>query len=75
MPSSILKEKIRLIAKEISQRFFGRQYAIRGTTSLILQDLELKADDVDILCDKELAESLGAKYSESPKFKSYFGAL
>lgn len=61
----------------------GYQYAFRGTTSLVLQGLEMNVDDVDILSDKDsalacnsllkdyLTEEIALK--ESNKFKSYFG--
>jgi hypothetical protein len=59
------------------------QYAIRGTTSLVLQELDMNVDDIDILCDEKTALTANeifkdylvnkVEYSESPQFKSYFG--
>jgi len=61
----------------------GKQYAFRGTTSLVLQGLEMNVDDIDLLTDKETAlicnRLLGdylierVSYSQSNKFRSYFG--
>ncbi len=50
-------------------------YAIRGTASLVLQGLDFKVADIDVLCDEETAIKLGLKFSESSQFKSYFGKL
>lgn len=59
------------------------QYAFRGTTSLVLQKIDMNVDDIDILCDKETALACNdllkeylvekVKYKESDKFKSYYG--
>lgn len=61
----------------------NHQYAFRGTTSLVLQGLEMNVVDIDILVDKETALSCTTLlkdfvvspviYSETEKFKSYFG--
>lgn len=59
----------------IQQKLAGHNYAIRGTTSLILQGLDFKQDDIDILCDEETAKYLNLEYSESKQFKSYYGKL
>lgn len=61
--------------KDISIKLLGHNYAIRGTTSLILQGLDFKEDDIDILCDEETALFLSLPYSESKQFKSYFGKI
>lgn len=73
------KKALKLIAERLGQS----QYAIRGTASLVLQGLEMHVADLDILCDKEVAlecnqlfkEYLISKvaFSETEKFKSYFG--
>lgn len=60
-----------------------KQYAIRGTASLVLQDIDMNVDDIDIIADKDtsllcnevfnkfLVEKV--KYKKSDKFKSYYG--
>lgn len=67
----------------IAQILKGRQYAIRGTASLVLQGIEMNVDDIDILCNKETALECNKifkdylikeiAYKGSDKFKSYFG--
>jgi hypothetical protein len=67
----------------ISSKIFGEDYAIRGTTSLVLQGLDMGLEDIDILCDGPTAVKANdllkeylvksVEYSESSKFKSYFG--
>jgi len=67
----------------LAQRLKDFQYAFRGTTGLVLQGLEMNVDDIDLLCDKNTAlkcnellnEFLEERviFSESDKFKSYFG--
>lgn len=59
------------------------QYAFRGTTSLVLQGLDMGLQDIDILANQETAYSIDRglaefvvsplKYSESAQHKSYFG--
>jgi hypothetical protein len=61
----------------------SRQYAFRGTTSLVLQGIKMNVSDIDIICDKETAldcnRILGkylieaVEYKVSKEFKSYFG--
>lgn len=75
MPSSIPLGRLRSVAGRLARRLRGRQYALRGTASLVLQGLDMNVDDVDILCDRATAEGLGAKLSESPRFRSYFGQV
>ncbi|HLD03928.1 MAG TPA: hypothetical protein VJC17_04105 [Candidatus Dojkabacteria bacterium] len=67
----------------ISRILNRRKYAFRGTTSLILQGLDMISKDIDILCDKDTAlasnfllqdfleEEVSLKKSQ--QFKSYFG--
>ena len=50
-------------------------YAIRGTASLVLQGLDFKVADIDVLCDEETAKYLNLPYSESKQFKGYLGKL
>ncbi len=80
---NITKKDIQRVALEIAKRLRGKQWAVRGTASMVLQELDMGVDDVDILCDKEAAlaiNKLFAKelvqkvdYSVSDIFKSYFG--
>lgn len=67
----------------IAQKLDGHKYAIRGTSSLVLQNIDMNVDDIDIVGDSEMALSCNqifkefelspVVYSESEKFKSYFG--
>lgn len=67
----------------IAERLEGKQYAIRGTASLVLQGIAMNVDDIDIICDKTTAlfcnkltgESLTEKveFKRSERFESYFG--
>ena len=78
-----IPEKLNETCALLAQKFEGKQHAIRGTASLALQGLDFNAADIDIICDEETAmfanEALRefvadeVKYSESPKFKSFFG--
>ena len=71
------------VVKFVASKLEGHQYAIRGTASLVLQGLDYNVQDIDVLTDKEAAiycnevlkEILTdrVEYSESEKFKSYFG--
>ena len=71
------------VVKFVATKLSGRQYAIRGTASLVLHGLDFNVQDIDVLTDKEtslfcnkaLKEILEKKveYSESEKHKSYFG--
>lgn len=73
-------EKVILL---LATRLKDFQYAFRGTASLVLQGIEMKVADIDIVGDEEMALScndLLAEYlveevtfKESAKFKSYFG--
>ncbi len=73
------EETIALIADKLQ----NRQYAVRGTASLVLQGLDMNVDDIDILCDKKTALSCNKIFKdylvekvslkESEKHKSYFG--
>lgn len=67
----------------LAKTFAAYQYAVRGTSSLILQKIDMNVDDIDILSDKKTAlaandllkEYLLEKvdYKISDQFKSYFG--
>lgn len=79
-----LGEVEKIVAK-LAQKLEGKQYAIRGSASLFLQGIKLKVDDIDVVCDEETALLINdifkdlitdtVKYSESDKFKSYFGKM
>lgn len=59
------------------------QWAIRGTTSLVLQGLDMGLQDIDIIADRETSHNIDRgladfclsplKYSETLQYKSYFG--
>lgn len=67
----------------LAKKLGNLQYAFRGTTSLVLQGLEMNVDDIDILCDKKTALACNAllkdflveevSLKQSDKFRSYFG--
>jgi hypothetical protein len=71
------------IIKQIAVALQGKQYAIRGTASLVLQGLDMNVDDIDIVCDRETAllcnEIFGQQlispvsFQETKQYKSYFG--
>lgn len=70
-------------AKKLAKLCRNKQYAIRGTASLLLQDIKMGVDDIDIICDKKTALFFNKKlknemvekveFGESQNFKSYFG--
>ncbi len=78
-----IPDKFKETVLYLAETFKNHQYAFRGTTSLVLQNLNMNVDDIDILCNKETAlltnkllkdfiiESVSLK--ESKQFKSYFG--
>ena len=80
---NLSKGEVETIALKIARKLKGAQYAIRGTASMVLQGLDMVVDDIDVIADKkttllfnkvfkkEMVEEV--KYSESDKFKSYFG--
>ena len=59
----------------LAEKLEGKQYAIRGTASLVLQGLDFNVADIDVVCDEETAKFVSdeVKYIESDKFKSFFG--
>ncbi len=59
----------------IVNKLTGFNYAIRGTASLVLQGLDFKVADIDVLCDEKTATELNLKFSESSQFKGYLGKL
>lgn len=73
------KKTILFLADSLKEK----NYAIRGTASMILQGLDMNVSDIDILCDAETALSCNevfgkyvideVSFKESNKFKSYFG--
>jgi hypothetical protein len=74
-----LNETLVFLANQLKDK----QYCIRGTSSLTLQNIDMNVDDIDILCDSStaiLANTLlkdylvdAVSYKENDKFKSYFG--
>lgn len=79
LPNSF-KKAIIIIAQRLGK---NRKWAIRGTTSLLLQGIQMKAEDIDILCDKKTALECNRLFEEyliqkvsfrkTKKFTSYFG--
>ncbi len=69
----------------IIARLKNEKYAIRGTASLVLQKFDFKVEDIDIICDENCSNKINnifkeyiikpVKFSESPKYKSFFGEL
>ncbi|GEM_PF-152938 len=67
----------------ISTKLKDYPYAIRGTSSLVLQGFEMNADDIDILGDEKVAGVANelfkeylvepVEYKESDKFISHYG--
>lgn len=67
----------------LAARLKDFQYAFRGTASLVLQGIQMKVADIDVVGDEEAAlacNDLLAEYlveevafKESEKFKSFFG--
>ena|SRR3989344_5493198 len=76
MPSFTL-DQIQSVAVDLARLLAGRLYAIRGTASLVLQSLAMGVTDIDILCDAATVNFLipDIQFTESPKFKSFFGQL
>lgn len=83
LKKNLSKSEIEKVVVTMAKRLKNRKYAIRGTASIILQDIDMIADDIDIIsdkktalyCNKALKEYLVRKvvYSKSEKMKSYFG--
>lgn len=81
----LTKVDIEKIAIILAERLKGKMWAIRGTASLKLQDIDMGVDDIDLICDRETSEFINSEFkkeiikkiefSESDKFKSYFGQL
>ncbi|MBN1169068.1 hypothetical protein JXA63_04220 [Candidatus Woesebacteria bacterium] len=77
------KKELEKVVKLIAKKLKGKSYAIRGTASLMLQGFDMEVDDIDILTDKKTALSCNkifkkylqqeVEYSESDKYKSYYG--
>lgn len=76
-------EKFEKTIKYLANELRECQYSIRGTASLVLQGLNMNVQDVDVLCDKKSVPKVNKllekfvqnkiKYSESEKFKSFWG--
>ncbi len=80
---NLTKEDIKNVVFKIAKKLQGKNYAIRGTASMVLQGLDMGVDDIDLIADKETSLLINeifkdklieeVKYSESEKFKSYYG--
>lgn len=81
MPS--IPKKFRETVLELADELSGKTYAFRGTTSLVLQDLEMNIDDIDIICPRETALKCNkllerhlteeVSFKKTAKYKSYYG--
>jgi len=77
--------EVGVVCLKLAKKLNSYQYAIRGTASLVLQGYDMGVDDIDIVCDEKTALKINdvfkkdlieeIKYSESDKFKSFFGKL
>lgn len=80
---NLSRKDVEGVVVKIAKKIKGGQYAIRGTASLLLQDIDMVVDDIDIVANKKTAllfnkvlkEYLVEKveWQESDKFKSYLG--
>jgi DNA polymerase-1 len=80
---NLSKEEVEKSVAKIGKFLKGKKYAIRGTASLVMQGIEMKVDDIDIVADKETALACNRIFknflvkkvslSSSEKYKSYFG--
>lgn len=79
--TALLKEAAVLLAQKLN----GKQYAIRGTASVVLQGYDMIAEDIDVLCDEQTSIACNKIFSdtllnpiafkENDKYKSYFGSF
>lgn len=82
---NLTRLEIEKVALKIVKKLKDKNYAIRGTASMVLQGLDMGVDDIDIVTDKELSKKINdifeteiveeIKFSESEKFRSHFGKL
>lgn len=80
---NLSKSDIESVVLMITKKLGDRQYAIRGTSGMILQGLDMGVDDIDVVADEKTALLFNdlfkkevqkrVEYSESDKFKSYYG--
>jgi hypothetical protein len=81
-----LDQKIKDVIKDICNRLINvKKWAINGSTSLVLQGIDLKPNDIDILTDRnhayEIQEKLNdfvvepVSYSSNGRYKSHHGVL
>ena len=78
-------EKLEETVCFVAGKLKGKQYAFRGTASLVLQGIDMNVDDIDIVCDKDTALSANKSFSEhvkdkvvfseADKYKSYLGSF
>jgi len=81
--SLLTNPQITTVACTLADLLQDRQYALRGTSSLVLQGFEMKVDDVDIVCDEGTALATNTilksyvvepvKFSETAQFRSFYG--
>jgi len=80
-----IPEKFKETVIFLAEKLKGKQYAFRGTTSLVLRRLDFNVEDIDILTDKRTALDSNSilsdylvkkvEYKETEKYKSYFGSF
>jgi predicted nucleotidyltransferase len=81
----VMEQRIIEVLKIVSQKLRGQKirWVLVGSTSLALQGVRLKPEDIDILTDKEGAfeinkllkeyETEPVRFKESDRFQSYLG--
>lgn len=67
----------------LARKLQSYQYAFRGTSGLVLQEIEMNVQDIDIVCDRETALASNkifkdylleeVRWQGSLKYQSYFG--
>lgn len=85
LKKGLTQREVTKIVNQLAKELKGKQYAVRGTASLVLQEVDMVVDDIDVVCDEATALALNTifakelfeeiKYSESPSYKSFFGKL
>jgi DNA polymerase-1 len=82
---NLSKEEVERIVIKVAKKLKNKQYAIRGTASMVLQGLDMGVDDIDMIADKKTSLLMNklfkdnlveeVEYKESEKFKSYYGKI
>jgi 5'-3' exonuclease len=77
------KNELEKVVNKVSKILKGKNFAFRGTVSLVLQGFDMGVDDIDVLTDKKTALNCNellkeylyekVEYKKSDKYKSYFG--